>query len=49
MTGELRAAWPAAIVESHNADTDAITGATLKFCAASVQEAVAATLAQAKQ
>ena len=47
LTDEIRAAWANAIVEAGNADTDAITGATLQFSAGAVKEAVADILAQA--
>ncbi|MBQ6594257.1 MAG: hypothetical protein IJH78_01165 [Clostridia bacterium] len=47
MTDELRESWAAAIVEAQTAETDVITGASLTFSAASVQEAVADILAQA--
>ena len=40
LTDEIRNEWAKAILESQSADPDAITGATLKFSAASVQEAV---------
>jgi Na+-translocating ferredoxin:NAD+ oxidoreductase RnfG subunit len=41
LNDEIRKAWADAIVENQTADTDAITGASLKFSAAAVQEAVA--------
>ena len=44
LTDEIRNAWADAIVENQTADTDAITGATLKFSSAAVQEAVAEIL-----
>lgn len=47
MTDEIRDSWAKAIAESGNADTDAITGATLKFSAESVTAAVNDILAQA--
>ena len=40
MTDETRAEWAKAILDSQDAAPDAITGATLKFSAESVQEAV---------
>ena len=40
LTDEIRDEWAKAILESQSADPDAITGATLKVSAASVQEAV---------
>ena len=45
LTDEIRKAWAKAILESGSAAPDAITGATLKFSAASVQEAMAEILA----
>ena len=47
LTDELRSEWGKAIVESQSADTDAITGASLTFSAASVKEAVDDILARA--
>ena len=44
LTDEIRAEWAKAILESQSANPDAITGATLKFSAGSVQEAAAAVL-----
>lgn len=44
LNDEIRKAWADAIVENQTADTDAITGASLKFSAAAVQEAVAEIL-----
>ena len=41
LTDEIRTAWAKAIVENQTAETDVITGATLKYSAAAVQEAVA--------
>ncbi len=41
LNDEIKAAWAKAIVENQTADTDALTGATLKFSAGAVQEAVA--------
>ena len=49
LTDEIRNAWADAIVENQTADTDAITGATLKFSSAAVQEAVAEILELIKQ
>ncbi len=46
LTEEIRTAWAKAIVENQTADTDAITGATLKYSAGAVQEAVADILRQ---
>ena len=46
LTDEIRNEWAKAIVESGNAAPDAITGATLKFSAQSVQDAVTEILAQ---
>ena len=40
LTDAIREEWAKAILESGSADTDAITGATLKFSAGSVQEAM---------
>ena len=40
MTDEIRNEWAKAILESNSAAPDAITGATLKFSADSVQEAI---------
>ena len=45
LTDEIKAAWAKAILESGSAFPDAITGATLKFSAASVQEAMTEILA----
>ena len=47
LTDELRAEWAKAIVESQSADTDAISGASLTFSAASVKDAVDDILARA--
>ena len=47
MTDDIRREWASAIVESQSAAPDAITGATLTFSAASVQEAVEDIMAQA--
>ncbi len=47
LTDELRSEWAKAVVESQSADTDAITGASLTFSAASVKEAVDDILARA--
>ena len=44
LTDEIKAAWAKAIVENQSADTDAISGATLKFSAGAVKEAVAEIL-----
>ena len=41
LTDEIRTAWAKAIVENQGAEADAITGATLKFSAGAVKEAVA--------
>ncbi|MBR2854624.1 MAG: FMN-binding protein, partial [Clostridia bacterium] len=46
LTDEIRNEWAKAIIESGSATPDAITGSTLKFSAQSVQDAVAAILAQ---
>ena len=46
LTDEIRTAWAKAILESGSAAPDAITGATLKFSAASVQEAMTEILAE---
>ena len=46
LTDEIRDAWAKAILESGSAAPDAITGATLKFSAQSVQDAVTEILAQ---
>ena len=46
LTDALRDEWAKAIVESGSAAPDAITGATLKFSAQSVQDAVTEILAQ---
>ncbi len=40
LTDEIRTEWAEAILESQSASPDAITGATLQFSAASVQEAI---------
>ena len=40
LTDEIKAEWAKAILESGSATPDAITGATLKFSAGSVQEAM---------
>ena len=45
LTEEIRAEWAKAILESGSAAPDAITGATLKFSAGSVQEAMTEILA----
>jgi len=47
LTDEIRDAWAKAILESGSAAPDAITGATLKFSAQSVQEAVEEILSEA--
>jgi uncharacterized protein with FMN-binding domain len=47
LTNEIRDEWAKAIVEAGNADTDAITGATLTFSAEAVTNAVNDILAQA--
>ena len=47
LTDEIRSAWANAIVEGQDPAPEAITGATLVFSAASVQEAVQDILAQA--
>ena len=39
MTDEIKAEWAKAILENGTAETDAITGATLKFSATAVREA----------
>ena len=44
MTDEIKAEWAKAILENGTADTDAITGATLKFSSMAVQEAMAEIL-----
>ena len=41
LTDEIRTAWAKAIVENQTAETDVITGATLKYSAGAVKEAVA--------
>ncbi len=46
LTDEIREAWAKAILESGSAEPDAITGATLKFSAASVTEAMKEILAE---
>ena len=46
LTDAIREEWAKAILESGNATPDAITGATLKFSAQSVQDAMAEILAQ---
>ena len=46
LTDEIRNEWAKAIVESGSAAPDAITGASLKFSAQSVQDAVTEILAQ---
>ena len=46
LTDELRAEWAKAILESGSATPDAVTGATLKVSAQSVQEAVEEILAK---
>ncbi len=46
LTDEIRTAWAKAILESGSATPDAITGASLKFSAASVQEAMTEILAE---
>ena len=47
LTDAIRDEWAKAVLESQSAEPDAITGATLKFSAASVQEAVAEILDKA--
>ncbi|MBR1822314.1 MAG: FMN-binding protein, partial [Clostridia bacterium] len=47
MTDDIRSEWAQAIVDAQSADADAITGATLTYSAASVQEAVNDILVQA--
>ena len=47
LTDAIRNEWAKAVLESQSAEPDAITGATLKFSAASVQEAVAEILDKA--
>jgi uncharacterized protein with FMN-binding domain len=47
LTDEIRDEWAKAIVESGSAAPDAITGATLKFSAQSVQEAMTEILSEA--
>lgn len=44
LTEEIKAAWAKSIVENQTAETDAITGASLKFSAGAVKEAVAEIL-----
>ena len=46
LTDEIRSEWAKAILESGSAAPDAITGATLKFSAGSVQEAMEEILAR---
>ena len=46
LTDEIRTEWAKSILESGNAAPDAITGSTLKFSAASVQEAMTEILAE---
>ena len=46
LTDEIKAEWAKAILESGSASPDAVTGATLKFSAASVQEAMTEILAK---
>ncbi len=46
LTDEIRTAWAKAILESGSAAPDAITGASLKFSAGSVQEAMTEILAE---
>ena len=46
LSEEIKAEWAKAILESGSASPDAITGATLKFSAASVQEAATEILAK---
>ena len=41
LTDEVKAAWAKAIVESQSADNDTISGATLKFSAGAVKDALA--------
>ena len=47
MTDEIRSSWASAILESQSGSPDAVTGATLTFSSASVQEAVEDILLQA--
>ena len=47
LTDEIRDEWAKAILESGSAAPDAITGATLKFSAQSVQDAVEEILEKA--
>ena len=47
MTDAIRQEWAQAIVDAQSADTDVITGASLKFSAASVKECVGDILVQA--
>ncbi len=47
MTDAIRQEWAQAIVDAQSADTDVITGASLKFSAASVKECVDDILVQA--
>ena len=47
MTDAIRQKWAQAIVDAQSADTDVITGASLKFSAASVKECVDDILVQA--
>ena len=49
LTDEIREKWADAIVKNQTAETDAITGATLKFSAGAVQEAVKEILADLNQ
>ena len=46
LTDEMKAEWAKAIVNNDTAETDVITGATLKFSAGAVQEAMNDILAQ---
>ena len=46
LTDEIKAEWAKAILESGSASPDAITGATLKFSAGSVQEAMTEILTE---
>ena len=48
LTDEIRNEWAKAILESGSAAPDAVTGATLKFSAASVTEAMTEILAEMK-
>ena len=48
LTDAIRDAWAKAIVENQTAETDAISGATLKFSAGAVKEAVAEILEKAQ-